>query len=61
MKVSRRETRTEQVYSERTIGTLYQSVSTGDSMGADRAGVHRARVKMNVTTDEKEHKYKNQW
>ena len=32
----------------------------GDSTGADRAGVHRARVGMYVTTDKKEHKDKNQ-
>ena len=31
-----------------------------DTVGADRAGVYRVRVGMNVTTDKKEHKDKNQ-
>ena len=46
-----------EVYPERTVGTLYRSVSPGDSMGADRAG---ARVGVNITTDEEKHKDKYQ-
>ena len=42
------------------VGTLYQSVSPGDSTGADGAGVYRAWVGMNVTADEKKHKDKKQ-
>ena len=49
--VSGRKTRPGEVYPERTVGTLYQSVSPGDSTGADRAGVYWARVWMNVTAD----------
>ena len=45
----REETRPGEVYPERTVGTLYQSVSPGNSTGADR--VYRARVWMNVTAD----------
>ena len=41
-------------------GTLYRSVSPGDSTGADEAGVYRAWVGMNVTADEKKHKDKKQ-
>ena len=37
---------------------IVRSVIPGDSMGADRAGVYRARVGMNVATDEK-HKDEN--
>ena len=58
-KISGRKTRAREVYPERIVGTLYRSVSPGDSTGADRAGVYRARVGMNVTTDEKKHKDKN--
>ena len=58
-KVSGRKTRAGEVYPERTVGTLYQSVSPGDSTGADGAGVYWVRVGMNVTVDEKEHKDKN--
>ena len=59
-KVSGRKIRAGEVYPERTVGTLYRSVSPGDSTRADRTGVNRARVGMNVTTDEKEYKDKNQ-
>ena len=58
--VSGKETRAREVHPERTVVTLYRSVSPGDSMGADRAGVNRARVGVNVTTDEKKDK-KQQW
>ena len=51
-KVSGRETGVGEVYPERTVGTLYRSVSPGDSTGADGAGVYWARVGMNVTADE---------
>ena len=51
-KVSGRKTRAGEVYPERTVGTLYRSVPSGDSTGADRAGVYRARVGVNITTDE---------
>ena len=37
---------------ERTVGTLYRSVSPDDSTGADRAGIYRARVGVNVTAYE---------
>ena len=46
------------MHPERTVGTLNRSVFPGHSMGADRAGVYRARVGMNVATDEK-HKDEN--
>ena len=48
------------MYLKRTVGTLYRSVSPGDFTGADRAGFYWARVMMNVTADEKEHKDKYQ-
>ena len=51
-KVSRRKTRTGEVYPERTVGTLYQCVSPGDSTGADGAGIYWSRIWMNVTADE---------
>ena len=54
------ETRAGEVYSERTVGKWYRSVSPGDSMGADGAGVYRAWVGMNITADEKKHKDKKQ-
>ena len=57
--VSGRKTRAGEVYPERTVGTLYQSVSPGNSTGADGAGIYWARVGMNITADEKEHKDKN--
>ena len=60
-KVSRRKTRAGEVFSEKTVGTLYRSVSPGDSTGADRAGVYRARVGVNITIDEEKHKDKYQW
>ena len=56
----REKTRAGEVYPERTVDTLYRSVFPGDSTGADEAGVYRARVGMNVTADEKEHKDKKQ-
>ena len=59
-KVSRRKTRAGEVYPQRTVDTLYRSVSPGDSTGADSAGVYRARVGVNVTTDEEKHKDKYQ-
>ena len=58
--VSGRKTRAGEVYPERTAGTLYRSVSPGDSTGADRAGVYRARVGVNVTADKKKNRDKNQ-
>ena len=58
--VSGRKTRAGEVYPERTAGTLYRSVSPGDSTGADRAGVYRARVGVNVTADKEKHRDKNQ-
>ena len=57
-KVSGRKTRAGEVHPERTVGTLYRSVFPGDSTGADRAGVYRAMVGMNVATDKK-HKDEN--
>ena len=59
-KVSGRKTRAGEVYPERTVGTLYRSISPGDSAGPDRAGVYRARVGVNITTDEEKHKDKYQ-
>ena len=59
-KVSGRETRTGEVHPERTVGTLFRSVSPGDSTGADRAWVNRARVGVNVTADGKKHKNEKQ-
>ena len=58
--VSGRKTRAGEVYPERTAGTLYRSVSPGNSTGADRAGVYRARVGVNVTADKKKNRDKNQ-
>ena len=51
-KVSGRETRKSEVHPERTVGTIYRSVSPGGLAGADRAGVCRAWVGLNVTADE---------
>ena len=58
--VSGRKARAGEVYPERTAGTLFRSVSLGDSTGADRAGVYRARVRVNVTADKKKNRDKNQ-
>ena len=33
---------------QRLLGTLYRSVSPGDPTGADRTGVYRARLRMDV-------------
>ena len=51
-KVSGRETRVREVHAERTVGTLYRSVSPGDVAEADRAVVNRARVAVNVIANE---------
>ena len=51
-KVSGRKTRAGEVYPERTVDTLYRSVSPGDSTGADGERVYWSRVWMNVTADE---------
>ena len=58
--VSGRKTRAGEMYPKTTVGTLYRSVSPGDSSGADGAKVYRARVGVNITTDKKKHKDKNQ-
>ena len=41
-------------------GALHRSVSPGDSMEEDKAGVCRARVGVNVITDEKKHENEKQ-
>ena len=59
--VSGTETGTGEVWPERTFGTLYRSVSPGDSTGADGEGVYRAWVGINVTADEKHKDKKQRW
>ena len=39
LKSRKRKIRAAKVHPERTVGTLYATVSPGDPMGADRAGI----------------------